>query len=194
MMEKKEGCFGRKTCQRLRSNRGVSFAELLITLLILSLSSAGMAGGVLFAKEQYRASMVLSESKVLCSTLSDSIKDALRNAKNIQVDSNNRDFQFEAKDWRGGKSHIETLNSQGEKADYGELWIVGTSDSESNNKRMASSASYSSYHLQAKAAISYVAEEELFHVTLTIRDAARGQDVIENHSFDVFVLNPVKIN
>ena len=188
-MEKKEGCFRRKICQRLRGNRGVSFAELLITLLILSLSSAGMAGGVLFAKEQYRASMVLSESKVLCSTLSDSIKDALRNATDIEGNVN--DPHFYAKDWRGGKSHIETLNSQGEKADYGELWIVGTSDSESNNKRMASSASYSSYHLQAKAAISYVAEEELFHVTLTIRDAERGKDVIENHSFDVFVLNPV---
>ena len=189
-MDKKKNPFRRKLCQRLRNHRGLTFAELLITLLILALSSAGMAGGVLFATEQYRASMVLSESKALCSTLSDSIKDALRNATDRpQADSH--DPSFIAKDWRTGHSRIYALNAEGKKTDYGELWIgdPDADSAESHNKRMVSTAAYSRYNLQAKAQIQYEAAKNLFHVTLTIRDAQKARDVIVSR-FDVFCLNP----
>ena len=185
----KKSLFRRKICQRLRNHRGLTFAELLIAVLILMLSSAGMSGGVLFAKEQYRASMIMSESKALCSTLSDSIKDALRNATAIKPDSDDVPW-FSTKDWRGGeeKSRIYVLDSKGRISDYGELWL-GDPAAESNNKRMVSSAAYSKYNLQAKAEIQYVKEQDLFHVTLTIRDAQKARDVITSR-FDVFCLNP----
>ena len=188
-MDTKKSPFRRKICQRLCNRRGLTFAELLIALLILMLSSAGMAGGVLFAKEQYRASMILSESKALCSTLSDSIKDALRNATDIQGSSH--DPEFKAKDWRTGFSRIYALNSEGRISAYGELWLgdPDADSADSNNKRMVSSAAYSKYNLQAKAEIEYVEEQNLFHVTLTIRDAQKARDVITSR-FDVFCLNP----
>ena len=191
-MTARKGIFFRRGIRRkLWNNHGLSIAELMVTMLLLTLSSAGMAGGVLFAKEQYRASMVLSESKVLCSTLSDSIRDTLRNATKIQVDETGVLLQFQDKDWRGKDDSRIYIVPVG--AEYGELWIGdGTDDSEnsqSNNKRVVNSTAYSTYHLKARADITYDPSEELFHVTLTIHDEQKANHTVESR-FDVFRLNP----
>ena len=63
----------------LRKKAGVSIAETLVALLIVSLLTMGIATGVAFAARQYNKSVIQSESRVLCSTLTAAISDKLRN-------------------------------------------------------------------------------------------------------------------
>ena len=183
-----------KTMDKLRKSGGFSLAETLVAMLILSLVAGAMAGGVMFAREQYRKCMILSESKALCSTLSDVIKDQLRNAESIRSVNSSGATLFTSRDISGGDSCIYTkVASPGDE--YGELWIGDPTKPDSkdnknfdNGKRLISSASYSIYHLQAKVNIDYDKTEERFHVILTIRDAVKNRDTVES-TFDVFCLN-----
>jgi Tfp pilus assembly protein PilV len=70
--------------RRLRKRSGYSLAESLLALLIILLLSAGIAGGVAFAVRQYNEAMIRSEAKVLCSSLSN----VLRNELSITSDIN----------------------------------------------------------------------------------------------------------
>ena len=166
----------------MRSGAGFSFVELLMTILILTLASGGMARGVAFARDQYRKSMVLSEAKTLCSTLSDIIKDELRNATDIKPDSKFTRYGY------GIRSYFYSKN--------GELWIgVDPEYSEAAkyaqyDKRLVSKAAYSTYQLQAGLKVEYKESQGVFHVTLTILDAERQSEEIVKSEFDVFPLNP----
>ena len=170
---------------RIKSGAGFSFVELLVTILILSLASGGMARGVVFAREQYRKSMVLSESKTLCSTLSDVIKDELRNATEIADDHGTP--VFNSYGYTGKNSRFYALD--------GEIWIGDPSydttapDYSKHNKRLISKAAYSAYHLRAKVTVTHESQSDSFHVELIIQDADRNSDIVES-KFDVFPLNP----
>ena len=64
--------------KKLRGRRGVTLTETLCTVLIVLLISAMLAVGVRFAVRTYRESMELSETELLCSTLTAAISDKLR--------------------------------------------------------------------------------------------------------------------
>ena len=64
--------------KKLRGSRGVTLTETLCTVLIVLLISAMLAVGVRFAVRTYRESMELSETELLCSTLTAAISDKLR--------------------------------------------------------------------------------------------------------------------
>lgn len=192
-----------KTMDKLRKSVGFSLVETLMAMLILSLASGAMAGGVMFAREQFRKCMILSESKALCSTLSDVLKDQLRNAEMnpvpahvsgaYPVDSAGQAWPFHSRDIAGNGSLIYA-KTDSEVSEYGELWVgdpTKQSKDDKNftqSKRLISGASYSAYHLKAKVNIVYDQPEERFRVVLTIRDAIKNQDTLVS-TFDVFRLN-----
>ena len=189
--------------RRIQSGAGFSFVELLMTILILTLASGGMARGVAFARDQYRKSMVLSEAKTLCSTLSDIIKDELRNATKI---INGNPPLFDSYGYPGADSYLYAVDKHEELSNrngfwIGELWI-GDPDNyppenakhAQYNKRLVSKAAYSTYHLQAELTVeyekNYEQNQDKFHVTLRILDAERQSEEIVKSEFDVFPLNP----
>ena len=173
------------------NSAGFSFAELLVTILILTLVSGGMARGVAFARDQYRKSMILSESKTLCSTLSDIIKDELRNATNYKYENDTVLFT----------SHDNVSDCRfyiPEGTEYGELWLgsdqPGDKQYSQHNRRLISTAAYSAYKLKAKVEISCdnqnnATGETVFHVKLEIWDAQKSEVTVSSE-FDVIPLNP----
>ena len=75
-----------KLTKKLRSRRGLTLTETLVTLLIVSLVSGAVVTGVSSASKVYRQSVALSESHLLTTTLVQAISDELRFAKNIAAD------------------------------------------------------------------------------------------------------------
>ena len=69
--------------KKLRGSRGVTLTETLCTVLIVLLISAMLAVGVRFAVRTYRESMELSETELLCSTLTAAISDKLRYSSEV---------------------------------------------------------------------------------------------------------------
>ena len=187
--ENDTGCEFMNLKKRFNS-AGFSFAELLVTILILTLVSGGMARGVAFARDQYRKSMILSESKTLCSTLSDIIKDELRNATNYKYENDTVLFTSHELNVSDCRFYIP------EGTEYGELWLGlggGTNDPK-NNRRLISTAAYSAHKLKAKVEISCdnqnnATGETVFHVKLEIWDAQKSEVTVSSE-FDVIPLNP----
>lgn len=188
-----------KIKRRIQSGAGFSFVELLVTILILTLASGGMARGVAFARDQYRKSMVLSEAKTLCSTLSDIIKDELRNATDAYYDTDSKNTKFTRYGYIPDNqkyfySYFYALDNNNIKSNSGELWIgdldhytLENPEYPKYNKRLVSKAAYSAYQLQAGLKVEY--ESGVFHVTLKILDAERQSEEIVKSEFDVFPLN-----
>ena len=185
----------------MRFGAGFSFVELLVTILILTLASGGMARGVAFARDQYRKSMILSEAKTLCSTLSDIIKDELRNATDAYYDTDSKNTKFTRYGYIPDNqkyfySYFYALDNNNSKSNSGELWIgdldhytLENPEYSKYNKRLVSKAAYSTYHLQAGLTVEYKESQGVFTVTLTILDAERQSEEIVKSEFDVFPLN-----
>lgn len=78
----------KKIIKKLNSNKGYSIAESLICVLILLLVSGAMIAGLQFAVNEYKESMELSQSTILCSTLSNKITAQLTTQATSYLDSN----------------------------------------------------------------------------------------------------------
>ncbi|MEG0755488.1 MAG: type II secretion system protein [Oscillospiraceae bacterium] len=69
--------------KKLRSQKGFTLSELLVTLAILGVLTLAIAVGISSATTVYRQSVALSESGVLASTLSQAVSDELHYAQDI---------------------------------------------------------------------------------------------------------------
>lgn len=65
------------------NNKGLTLVELLVTIVILMLVTAMIALAIDFGVRSFNKSNRQAEGQILCATLSTSIKDELRYAKNI---------------------------------------------------------------------------------------------------------------
>ena len=190
-------CNKRNRQSRNRRGRGgYSFAEGLIALMIVLLVTNGMVAGVEFAMREYRESMILSESRVLCSTLTDIINDELSNTPYVNPGKTplryfSHAFAKEGKAADGkGVCFISMVpNGNSESADgYGEICVGYKKDDGSLDGAptpVISYSAYSSYHLTAKVEVDCDLEHSLFHVTLRIRPPY-GEDMVT--TFDVLSL------
>ena len=174
--------------RKVRARVGFSLFETMVTLLILSLMSGGVAAGVRFAAEQYRVSMIASESIVLCSTLSDKITDFLRNT-DMNPKPSEAEFDANKPMFNLNNTTIRTIFARD-----GEIW-VGDGEPEtgspslSSNERLIPKSSYSSFNLKANLTqFSYDTDLKCFRVKLVIYDVVMQKDVLTT-SFDVFPLN-----
>lgn len=167
--------------KKLRGSRGVTLTETLCTVLIVLLISAMLAVGVRFAVRTYRESMELSETELLCSTLTAAISDKLRYSGEV------------------GQIFIQgvgTTDSGGGSfaiSDDGEV-VIQTTDSE--EFRLLGSASYPQ-GLRVRTTstgetdfISYSAETGIFTVSFAIADAQGN--ILKETCFDVKRINAGK--
>ena len=150
--------------KKLRGSRGVTLTETLCTVLIVLLISAMLAVGVRFAVRTYRESMELSETELLCSTLTAAISDKLRYSGEV---GQNMFIQGVGTTDSGGGGSFAI-------SDDGEV-VIQTTDSE--EFRLLGSASYPQ-GLRVRTTgtgetgfISYSAETGIFTVSFAIADA-----------------------
>ncbi|MCR4771716.1 MAG: hypothetical protein K5855_05330 [Oscillospiraceae bacterium] len=183
---------GRGISRRLRKKNGYSIAEALLATLIVALLSAGIAAGTAFAVRQYNYSVSVSESKVLCSTLSNILRSELGTTKTISVNGAGQVISIRpSKNYSvAGDAGTETeklsvlrTELNGTESSYGELML--------DDRPLLPSGAYTSYRLRAKADVTYDEDEKLFHVTLSIR-TADGEERVSS-SFVVMPLNEVNV-
>ena len=108
--------------KKLRGSRGVTLTETLCTVLIVLLISAMLAVGVRFAVRTYRESMELSETELLCSTLTAAISDKLRYCT---VEADNTVFIQGVGYVKGPAENIFTVNSDSGQVYLGENKFLG---------------------------------------------------------------------
>ena len=168
--------------KRLRGSRGVTLTETLCTVLIVLLISAMLAVGVRFAVRTYRESMELSETELLCSTLTAAISDKLRYSGEV----GNIFIQGVGTTDSGGGGLFAI-------SDDGEV-VIRTTDSK--EFRLLGSASYPQ-GLRVRTTgtgetgfISYSAETGIFTVSFAIADAQGN--ILKETCFDVKRINAGK--
>ena len=168
--------------KKLRGSRGVTLTETLCTVLIVLLISAMLAVGVRLAVRTYRESMELSETELLCSTLTAAISDKLRYSGEV---GQNMFIQGVGTTDSGGGSFAIS--------DDGEV-VIQTTDSE--EFRLLGSASYPQ-GLRVRTTgtgetdfISYSAETGTFTVSFAIADAQGN--ILKETCFDVKRINAGK--
>ena len=153
------------------------------TVLIVLLISAMLAVGVRFAVRTYRESMELSETELLCSTLTAAISDKLRYSGEV---GQNMFIQGVGTTDSGGGGSFAI-------SDDGEV-VIQTTDSE--EFRLLGSASYPQ-GLRVRTTgtgetgfISYSAETGIFTVSFAIADAQGN--ILKETCFDVKRINAGK--
>ncbi len=72
---------------KLNSRRGFSLTELLVAILILSMVSAVVAGGIPVAKDAYEKVTVSANAQVMLSTAISALKNELCTASDVKVGS-----------------------------------------------------------------------------------------------------------
>ena len=209
----------RNIINKLKQIKGFSFAEALIAMGIVSLVTVGVATGARFAVERYNDMMILSESKILYSTLIQIIQDELCDTDNIKLGDEVEDNiyvleGYSSKKYRNNLSEFSTFYAL-EKDDEGqpfigpskggEIWIgwidgvtkdadghyVNTGSSyDADGSFILSSASYSMYKLDVIVEPFYNTEYKLFHVKISV-SADTGQEYV--HRFDVLPLSNKEI-
>lgn len=76
-----------KLKKKLQSKKGFSFAEMLVVLLIMSLTGAAITVGISTAATLFNRLTLSSNASSLCTTLAVELADELRFAKNVATDS-----------------------------------------------------------------------------------------------------------
>ncbi len=80
--------------KKLRNNRGMTLTELLMAILIVSISTSLVGVGIRLAVNSYKACMEVSQAQMLCSTLTADISDKLRFSGSVRETSGNIDEIF----------------------------------------------------------------------------------------------------
>ena len=76
--------------KKLHNSQGFSLTELLVAVLILSLVSATVAGGVPVARDAYNKVVVAANAEVMLSTAISAIRNEIGTADNVKVSSDNK--------------------------------------------------------------------------------------------------------
>ena len=189
-----------KTNKKIRKISGFSLSETLVALLIVLLITSAVAGGVDFASRQYKKSMLISESKVLCSSLRHIIKTELENTGTIKLGEQISGDQYKLNSFFSRtyaikeslssfySVEIDDYNNKSISDDgYGEILLGTVKNGKVVGNLLLGSASYTSFDLKAKADVSYAKTDSVFHVNLSIRSSA-GEE-LSSSSFDVIPLN-----
>lgn len=178
---------------KLKSNRGFSLTEALCSVLILLLVSGGMVSGIQLASKSYRDSILISESKELCSTLTSIVSYELRYASNVTVSAGGEVESFFSHSYANKNTlcTFASVDSEGRIAEYGELMLGEKDSSPFVGKELLSHAAYTN-GLGAGVKVFYNKAENLFTVFLTI--ALNNSPYLETHSFQVMALNKIDSN
>ncbi len=186
--------------RRARGGGGFTIIETLVAVIILLLVSGGLARGVAYGMEQYNNSMILSEGKVLCSTLKTVIRGELSGTSTVRLSA-------ESDPGRGARVDAFYSPNFGIKDDLcafvpvdidedgsytpspallgGGKLILGLPSGRGN--LILSKSSYTKYDLRANVEVWYSQGLNMFTVELRIYDKAGGE-LVES-TFNVLPLN-----
>lgn len=151
--------------KKLRSRRGVTLTEMLVTVIIIGLMTAGVATGISASLNVYHESTQLSDAQTLSATLAQAVMDELRYATNVS-----------------GSGDAPTYDSM----DYGDTAKIEKNTNGRlavNGIELVGSGAYNGL----KADISYPYNGGAFSVTIKICDAADNS--ITSASFSVTPLS-----
>lgn len=73
--------------RKLQSSKGFSLSEMLVAMLILTLTISIVSGGVVVVKEAYEKITIKADAQVLLSTAVSALSEEFRNAQDMESDS-----------------------------------------------------------------------------------------------------------
>ena len=135
--------------KKIASKRGFSLTELLVVLVIMSITSLAIGVGISSAATAYKDVKAATESSILCSTLAAELSDTLRYATNISPGSGDAVFTHR----RYGVDVSVGASPDGKRVLVGNEPVLGES-------------AYS--QLNAKAKVTY--DGTLFTLAITVYD------------------------
>ena len=151
--------------QKNKSSRGFTLTEMLCTVLLLGLVSAGLANGVVVGTRQYTRSMRISSAQQLYTSLESLLTNELKYSKSVDIDTSkvNSDGDYAVNSFfsvtyaiEDDPTNLYVLKSDSDeneiagKNEYGQL-AIGTG---TQFNRMLGKMSYTD-DLGAKATIKY---------------------------------------
>lgn len=117
----------KKMAGRLNKSAGFTLAETLMTVLILLMVSAVVAGGIPAAMNAYRGAVDAANAQMLLSTTINALRDELSTAWNVSVEEDGTTIIYQSSD-TGGKSKIELKDGRIMLQEYvkesGQGWLV----------------------------------------------------------------------
>ena len=160
-----------------KKNAGLTLTEMLCCVVIMLLVSIGMVNGVSLAVRNYERSLMVSESQVLCSTLTSMVSDELRYAGPVDWDKD--PISFFSRNY--GKKCVFFQNGEFQVT----LKPVDAQTDEEGFKLLPGRA----YHfgMRAEVKIKRKGTEDTFLVTVRISDS-QDRELVKN-DFEVEKLN-----
>lgn len=160
-----------------KKTAGLTLTEMLCCVVILLLVSIGMVNGVSLAVRNYERSLMVSESQVLCSTLTSMVSDELRYAGPVDWDKD--PISFFSRNY--GKKCAFSQNGEFQVT----LKPVDAQTNEEGFKLLPGRA----YHfgMRAEVKIKRKGTEDTFLVTIRITDS-QERELVKN-DFEVEKLN-----
>lgn len=161
-----------------KKTAGLTLTEMLCCVVIMLLVSIGMVNGVSLAVRNYERSLMVSESQVLCSTLTSMVSDELRYAG--PVDWEKDPISFFSRNY-GGKECAFSQNGEFQVT----LKPVDAQTDKEGFKLLPGRA----YHfgMRAEVKIKRKGTEDTFLVTVRISDS-QDRELVKN-DFEVEKLN-----
>ncbi len=98
----------KKRLQKMNSIQGFSLVELLVAVLILSMVSAVVAGGIPVAKNAYQKVTIAANAQIMLSTTITALRNELCTAGDVSILDETGEVVAEATDDSGNKAEITT--------------------------------------------------------------------------------------
>lgn len=154
----------------LSDKKGITLSELLATTAIVVLIFASVSLMIKVSTETYKDSVSMSESRMLCSTLTSVIADELRYAGTVTTDHSGNLVSFFSRNY--GSDGASTFETNGD----GQLTLGG--------EELLSKSAYV-YNTRARVKVKFI--DGVFRVELTVTNG--GGDVMVKNNFEVMPLN-----
>lgn len=151
---------------KLRSKRGFTLTELLVSILIMSLTVTAIAIAMNYSVSIYTHLKISSEAELLASTLETAISDELHFAKDIVITNGGTKVSWTSK--RAGRQTgiITTENGYIKLSSY-------LDDGTQKESDLIREGAFTS-NLTASASVQYDGSAKLFNVSLTISNRIDG--------------------
>lgn len=164
--------YGKEACA---DNEGMTFAEVLIAVMILMLVSVGMISIIGFGSQQYDKTIRESQALVLCSTISTVLEYELSYTTQIHAESDGVLKEFMSPDYaiEGSLSSIMTDHSGSNG--YGRI-LLGNSADQTEYKELLPDSAYMHGLLAKVTDVTY--DQTTHYTTLTVSVGYQGKEKI----------------
>lgn len=179
---------------KIKKNHGFTLAEMLVTVILVGLASAGLVSGVSMGTRQYNRSIRISESQQLYTTIESILNNELRFTNRITLANGKVDTfysQTYALEESATRLYILDGDVDGDKIVAGDKYGQIAIGNGVSFNRILGKKSYAD-GLGAKATISYNQDQNYFSVDLSIGVNGDSNPYIEK-SFTVRALENIQI-